>query len=102
MPATEVHLSLSDAARVVGASRPMLDRILDEGRLPCFEDAEGHRKIELAATHSYIDERDEIAAQLAAARAGCKPLGYIIAEELGLNLKTAKRLGIVRHRSPER
>ena len=100
MPATEVHLSLRDAARRIGVSRPLLDRILDDGRLPYLENAQGDRKIELVAIHSYINERDEIAAQLAAARAGRRPLGHVIAEELGLDLKSAKRLGIIQDPDP--
>jgi excisionase family DNA binding protein len=88
------HLSPNDAARLVGVSRPLLNQILDEGRITFFETAGGHRKIKLAAVLAYIQERDDIAAQLAAARAARKPDGDVIAEELGLDPETAKRLGI--------
>ncbi|MCB1029669.1 MAG: excisionase family DNA-binding protein [Microthrixaceae bacterium] len=88
------HLSPNDAARIVGVSRPLFNRILDEGRIAFFETDGGHRKIKLAAIRAYIEERDEIAAQLAAARAARRSDGEIIAEELGLDAETAKRLGI--------
>lgn len=88
------HLSPNDAARLVGVSRPLLNQILDEGRIAFFETAGGHRKIKLTAIRAYIEERDEIAAQLALARAARKPDGDAIAEELGLDPETAKRLGI--------
>ena len=88
------HLSPNDAARLVGVSRPLLNQILDEGRIAFFETAGGHRKIKLEAIHAYIEERDEIAAQLAAARAARRSDGDIIADELGLDPETAKRLGI--------
>ena len=87
-------LSPNDAARLVGVSRPLLNQILDEGRIAFFETAGGHRKIKLEAIHAYIEERDEIAAQLAAARAARRSDGDIIADELGLDPETAKRLGI--------
>lgn len=88
------HLSPNDAARLVGVSRPLLNQILDEGRIAFFETGGGHRKIKLAAVLAYIKERDEVAAQLAAARTARKPDGDVIAEELGLDHETAKRLGV--------
>lgn len=93
---TEAHLTPNEAARLVGVSRPLLNQILDEGRIAFFETAGGHRKIKLAAIRAYIEERDSIAAQLAAARAKRKPDGGIIATELGLDAETARRLAISR------
>lgn len=75
-------------------SRPLLNLILDDGRIAFFETAGGHRKIKLAAIRAYIEERDSIATQPAAVRAERKPDGDIIAAELGLDAETANRLGI--------
>lgn len=86
-------LTPNEAARLVGVSRPLLNQILDEGRVPFFETAGGHRKIKAAAVRAYIEERDLIASQLAAARAGRTSDGDAIAAELGLDAETAKRLG---------
>lgn len=90
---TEALLTPNEAARLVGVSRPLLNQILDEGRIPFFETAGGHRKIKLAAVRAYIEERDAIASQLAEARATRKSDGDAIAAELGLDAETAKRLG---------
>lgn len=76
---TAAHLSPNEAARLVGVSRPLLNQILDEGRISFFETAGGHRKIKLAAARAYIEERDSVAAQLAAVRAQRKPDNDIIA-----------------------
>ena len=89
----EAVLTPNEAARLVGVSRPLLNQILDEGRIPFFETAGGHRKIKVAAVRTYIEERDLIAGQVAAARASRTPDGDVIAVELGLDAKTAKRLG---------
>lgn len=59
-------------------SRPLLNLILDDGRIAFFETAGGHRKIKLAAIRAYIEERDSIATQPAAVRAERKPDGDII------------------------
>jgi len=90
---TETLLTPNQAARLVGISRPLINQILDEGRIPFFETSGGHRKIKLVELRSYIEERDSIAAQLAEARADRRSSGDTIATELGLDAETAKRLG---------
>lgn len=90
---TDAVLTPNDAARLVGVSRPLLNQILDEGRIPFFETTGGHRKIKAAAVRAYIEERDTIASQLAAARAGRTSDGEAVATELDLDAETAKRLG---------
>ena len=86
-------LSPNQAARLVGVSRPLLNQILDEGRIPFFETTGGHRKIKFSDVNSYIEERDLITSQLAAARAARTSDGEAIATDLGLDADTAKRLG---------
>lgn len=88
------HLSPNQAAALVGVSRPLLNRLLDEGRIPYFATEGGHRKIKRSDVDAYIHDRDEVAAQLAQARSEKRSVNEEIVDELGLSPDRARRLGL--------
>ena len=88
------HLSPNQAAALVGVSRPLLNRLLDEGRIPFFATEGGHRKIKRSDVHAYIAARDGITAQLAQARSEQRSVNEKIVDELGLTAERARRLGL--------
>lgn len=87
-------LTSNEAAALIGVSRPLLTQLLDEGRLPFHTTHGGHRRIRVADVLAYIEERDALAAQLAAARARRASVGARVADELGLSKERAEALGI--------
>ena len=87
-------LSPNQAAALVGVSRPLLNRLLDDGRIPFFTTEGGHRKIKRRDVSAYLDDRDKIASQLAQARRDRRSVNEEVADELGLTPERAKRLGL--------
>lgn len=87
-------LTSNEAADLIGVSRPLLNQLLDEGRLPFHTTQGGHRRIRVANVLAYIEERDALAVQLAAARARRASVGARVADELGLSKERAEALGI--------
>jgi excisionase family DNA binding protein len=87
-------LSPNQAAALVGVSRPLLNRLLDDGRIPFFATEGGHRKIKRSDVDLYVEDRDKITAQLAKARRERRSVNEEVADELGLTAEQSKRLGL--------
>lgn len=87
-------LTSNQAADLIGLSRPLLNRLLDEGRLPFHNTDGGHRRVRAADVLRYIEQRDELASRLAEARARRRTPGQEVAGELGISSDEAERLGI--------
>lgn len=90
----EEHLSPNQAAALVGVSRPLLNRLLDEGRIPYFTTEGGHRKVKRSDVDAYVEDRDKITAQLAQARREQQSVKQEIVDELGMTPERARRLGL--------
>lgn len=90
-----LYLTPNQAAALVGVSRPLLNRLLDDGRIPHFKTEGGHRKIKRSDIDAYLAERDRVAAELVEARQNRRTVGQEIADDLGLDAAEARRLGFV-------
>lgn len=86
-------LTANSAAVLVGVSRPILNRLLGEGRIPFHLTPGGHRRIKRSDVLAYIENRDAIAVQLAEARRSRRSVGEEIADDLGLSEAEARQLG---------
>lgn len=87
------YLSPNKAAAIVGVSRPLLNRILDEGRIKFDVTAGGHRRIKRADVLAYVANCDKVADELAEARRNRRTPGQKAADRLGLTDEQARRLG---------
>ncbi len=87
-------LTSNEAADLIGLSRPLVNQLLDEGRLPFHKTQGGHRRIRAADVVDYIRQRDELAHRLAAARARRRMPAQEVADELGVSKEEAEVLGI--------
>lgn len=89
----EAVLTSTQAARVIGVSRPTLIRYLDEGRIPSFR-AGRDRRVHARHVLAYIEERDRHAQRLAEARQGSRSVEEQVVAELGLSPEDAQALGL--------
>lgn len=87
-------LTSNEAADLIGLSRPLVNQLLDEGRLAFHTTQGGHRRIRAADVVDYIRQRDELAHRLAEARARGRTPAQEVADELGLSKEEAEVLGI--------
>ena len=88
------YLSPNKACHLVGVSRPLFNRLLDEGRIPFYSTPGGHRKVRRSDVLEYVAHRDEVAGQLAAARRDRSTIEQRIAAESGMSPEKARRLGL--------
>lgn len=87
-------LTSNQAADLMGLSRPLLNQLLDEGRLVFHTTHGGHRRIPVAEVINYIEQRDHLAHRLAAARARRRTPAQEVQDDLGLSKERAETLGI--------
>lgn len=86
-------LTTSQAARLIGCSRPHLVRLLDEGRLS-HHLVGRDRRVTVSEVKRYLSERTRIAEQVAQARAARLPLNTRLVKEFGLDADKAARFGL--------
>lgn len=65
---SDAHLTSNQAAALLGMSRPLLNKLLDEGRIPFHRNGRD-RRIAMSDVTSYIAERDRLKQAHAAAAA---------------------------------
>lgn len=63
------YLTSNQAASLLGMSRPLLNKLLDEGRIPFHRNGRD-RRIELSDVLAYVQERDRLKQAHVAAAAG--------------------------------
>ena len=88
-------LTSNAAADLIGVSRPLLNQLLDEGRLPFHATQGGHRRIRASEVVEYIEQREELAQRLAEARGRRRTPEEETADELGLSKEESEVLGIL-------
>src|SRR5690606_40591362 len=92
--AADALLTATEAAKLLGVSRPTLIRYLDEGRLPSTKTGRD-RRVLTAHVLAYITERDRQSELLAQARREARTLEEQVAHDLGLSREEAEELGIL-------
>jgi len=86
-------LTTTEAAQILRCSRPHLIRLLEEGRNP-FHKVGRDRRIAAADVGSYLEAREALKHEVAAARAARLPINQSIANELGLTPDEAAEIGL--------
>lgn len=86
-------LTTTEAAKILRCSRPHLIRLLEEGRIP-FHKVGRDRRVTTADIRAYLDARDALKREVAAARAARLPINQSIANELGLTPEEAAEIGL--------
>jgi excisionase family DNA binding protein len=90
---TDRDLTSTQAAQIIGVSRPFLNKLLDEGRLP-FHKTGRDRRISARDVVAYVAKRDELKRQRAAASGSYdQRRNERLASQAGMSADEASELG---------
>jgi excisionase family DNA binding protein len=90
---TEEQLTSNQAAQVLGVSRPFLNKLLDEGRIP-FHRTGRDRRIAARDVEAFLREREELKRRRAATSANYEARrSQRIAADAGVSTQEAAELG---------